>query len=209
MSQLYFEKQELIGRFGAHATLGEIFGQIENDLKSVKEVVCQFKVNGLALDEAGEKRLASSKLEEVQSIEVLSQQPTAILGDILISWSEQIPSMIKQNDDLASQIRFKGIDGQLKNLVDLIDQSQLLVDSIMSIDTVFSEFPIVQSEKWQSGQKQTANAIGEALEAFQKKDFTWLADILEYDMGHSLQIWMELLESLKQDVTDKPGAATP
>jgi len=207
MSQLFFEKQDLIGRFGAEATLGEVFGHIENDLKATKEVVCQFKVNGMALDEEGEKRLAAAKLEEVQTLEVMSQQPTAILGDILQSWSQQIPAMIKQNDDLAASIRFKGMEGHLKTLVELIDQSQLLVDSIMSIDTVFSEIPIVQSDKWRSAQKQMAEGIGEALSAFQKKDFAWLADILEYDMGHSLQLWMELLESLKQDVTSTAGAA--
>ena len=207
MSQLYFEKQDLIGKFGADATLGEVFGQIENELKSSQEVVCQFKVNGLALDEESEKRLAGATLEEVHTLEVLSQQPTAILGDILKSWSEQIPAMIKQNDDLAAEIRFKGVEGQLKNLVGLIDQCQLLVDSIMSIDTVFSDFPIVQSESWRTAQKQMAEGIGEALGAFQKKDYTWLADILEYDMGHSLQSWMELLESLKQDVTSTAGTA--
>lgn len=206
MSQLFFEKQDLIGKFGADATLGEVFGQIENELKNSKEVVCQFKVNGLALDEEGEKRLAAANLEEVQTLEVLSQKPTAILGDILKSWSEQIPAMIKQNDTLAAEIRFKGMDGQLKNLVELIDQCQLLVDSIMSIDTVFSDFPIVQSESWRTAQKHMAEGIGEALGAFQKKDYTWLADILEYDMGHSLQSWMELLESLKQDVTSTAGA---
>lgn len=207
MSQLFFEQQELINRFGSDATLNDVFQQIEIELKSVKEVVCQFKVNGMALDEEGEKRVGASRLAEVRTLEVLSQQPTAILGDVLKSWSTQIPAMIKQNDALATHIRFQGMDGQLKNLVELIDQSQLLVDSIMSIETVFSDFPMVQSEAWRSAQKHMAETIGEALQAFQKKDFNWLADILEYDMGHSLQTWMELLGSLKHDVTNTAGAA--
>lgn len=200
MSQLLFQQQELVARFGPEVTLGEIFLQIENDLKALSEVVCQFKVNGLALDEQGEKRLASVQLGELQTLEVFSQQPRAILGDVLTNWVKQIPALIERNDELAGLIRFKGVEGQLKSLVELIDQCQLLIDSIISIDSVFPELTMVQSEKWKKAQKQTASAIGEALQAFQKKDFNWLADILEYDLGHSLQTWMEHLDSMKQDL---------
>ena len=205
MSQFFFEQNDLIQRFCADATLGDVFTQIEGEVKAIKEVICQFKVNGLALNEQDEKRLSSSSLEEIQTLEVYSQEPRAILGDVLVSWSSQIPTMIEQNDRLAEQIRFQGMEGLLKALVELIDQSQLLVDSILSIDTVFSEFPVVQSEAWRSAQQQMAETIGEALQAFQKKDYTWLADILEYNMGHSLQTWMELLGRLKQDVTNTAG----
>lgn len=207
MNQLYFEHNELTARFGEEATLGEVFGQIEKDLKTVNEVVCQFSVNGMALDEQGEKRLATATLKEVQNLAVQSERPDAILVNVLRNWSEQIPKMIQMNDDLAAQIRFKGIEGQLKTLVDLIDESQLLVDSIISIDTAFSHLSVVQSEPWRKAQKLMAHGIGEALQAFQKKDFNWLADILEYDVGHSLQTWMELLENLSQNVKNSTGRA--
>lgn len=202
MTKLYFEHDQLAARFGEEATLGEVFTQIEKDLKNTNEVVCQFMVNGLALDEQGEKRLSASTLKDVQNLTVQSEKPVAILNNVLNSWSQQIPVLIKLNDDLATQMRLKGIEGQLKTLVDLIDEAQLLVDSIISIDTVFSHLPLVGSEKWRQAQKQMAQGIAEALDAFQKKDFNWLADILEYELGQSLQTWMELLESLKQDVKD-------
>jgi hypothetical protein len=205
MNQLFFEQQELVARFGEHATLGEVFKHIENDLKKLSEVVCQFKVNGLALDEQGEQRVAASTLSELQTLEVFSQKPSAILGDVLTNWVKQIPALIERNDDLASQIRFKGVEGQLKSLVELIDQCQLLVDSIISIDSVFPNLALVQSNQWKQAQKQMAAGIGEALQAFQKKDFNWMSDILEYDLGHSLQTWMELLESLRQDLQNTDG----
>jgi hypothetical protein len=200
MSQLLFQQHELIARFGSEVTLGEVFRHIENDLKTVSEVVCQFKVNGLALDEPGEKRLADASLVELQTLEVFSQRPREILGDVLLNWVKQIPALLERNDELASEIRFQGVEGQLKSLVELIDQCQLLIDSIISIDSVFPDLKMVQSDKWKQAQKQTAAAIGEALQAFQKKDFNWLADILEYDLGHSLQTWMEHLDSMRQDL---------
>jgi hypothetical protein len=205
MNQLIFAQQELVARFGANATLGEVFTQIENDLKKLSEVVCQFKVNGLALDEQGEQRVASALLSELQTLEVFSQKPSAILGDVLTNWVKQIPALLERNDDLASQIRFKGVEGQLKSLVELIDQCQLLVDSIISIDSVFPNLARVQSAQWKQAQRQMAAGIGEALQAFQKKDFNWMSDILEYDLGHALQTWMELLESLRQDLQNTDG----
>lgn len=206
MSQLFFERQDLVERFGEQTTLGEIFSHIENDLKQLSEVVCQFKVNGLALDEQGEKRLADSALSELETLEVTSQKPRDILSDVLANWVKQIPALLERNDELASEIRFKGVEGQLKSLVELIDQCQLLVDSIISIDSVFPELRQVQSDNWKQAQRLMASGIGEALQAFQKKDFNWLADILEYDLGHSLQTWMELLENMRQDLQNKDVA---
>ncbi len=208
MNQHYYEQKELTERFGESATLGDVFHQIEKDLSFVNEVVCQFTVNGLALDEQGEKRLATASLKEVESLAVQSETPLVLLGNVLDNWVQKLPELIQSNDTLSEEIRFKGVEGQLKNLVDLIDEAQLLVDTIISIDTVFPHMAMVCSEPWKNAQKLMAQGIGESLKAFEKKDFTWLADILEYDLGHCFQTWMELLESLRQDVQNaKPGNA--
>ena len=200
MSQLNFSGSDLQRKFGEAATLGSVFKAIENDLKRVGEVVCQFKVNGLTLDEASEQRLSAALLGEVQTLDVTSQKPSEILSGVLGNWSLQIPKMIEKNDQLASDFRFKGMEGQLTALVALIDDCQLLVDSLISIDQVFPQLEIVQSGSWKKAQTQMAQAIGEALTAFQKKDFTQLADILEYDMGHSMQVWLDILTKLQESI---------
>ena len=202
MNQNLFQSGELIQRFGQEAKLDTVFKGIENELKKTGQVVCQFKINGMALDESDEARLSQASLSEVETLEVLSQKPSEILDGILLNWCERIPQMITKNDQLATDIRFKGMEGQLKILVSLIDDCQLLVDSLMSIDQVFPQLPMVKSESWSKAQRQMAASIGEALNAFQKKDFTQLADILEYDMGHSLQVWVELITQLKSQAGD-------
>ena len=202
MSEIIYSQKDLLSQFGNEANLGQVFHQIEKELQVKNEVVCQFKINGLALDEADEKRLAVAGLGEVEILEVKSQKPSALLGEVLVNWVQQIPGLIQQNDELSNDIRFKGIEGQLKKFVDLVDGSQLLIDSIISIDNVFPNLPLVKSEAWKTAGKQTAQTIGQALEAFQKKDFTQLADVLGYDMGHSLQTWLELLDGLKKEIKD-------
>ncbi len=202
MSELIYSQRDLLKQFGETAKLGQVFSQIEKELQVRNEVVCQFKINGLALDEADEKRLAVAGLGDVEILEVRSQKPSALLGEVLINWVQQIPALIQQNDELSNDIRFKGVEGQLKKFVDLVDGSQLLFDSIISIDNVFPNLPLVKSERWKDAEKQTAQTIRQALAAFEKKDFTLLADVLGYDMGHSLQTWLELLDGLKKEIKD-------
>lgn len=217
MSQLNFSGIDLKTKFGAETTLGVVFKALENDLKKVGEVVCQFKVNGMTLDEASEQRLAEVLLGEVETLDVTSQRPTEILQGVLGNWCLQIPKMLEKNDLLSSNFRYKGIEGQLKPLVALVDDCQLLVDSLISIDQVFPQLEVVQSTSWKTAQRQMALAIGEALAAFQKKDFTQLADILEYDMGHSLQVWLDILTGLQEStkngsrhvVEDRNGSGEP
>lgn len=198
MNQLNFLGNDLRARFGDEATLGQVFRAIETDLKLVGEVVCQFKVNGLSLDEDSERRLGPSLLSEVQDLAVVSQKPSEILDGVVENWAKKLPMMLANNDQLAQDVRFKGVEGRLKALVDLIDDCQLLVDSLISIDQVFPQLDLVQSEQWKIAERQMANTIGEALQAFQKKDYTLLSDVLEYDMGHSIQVWMDLLPKLLQ-----------
>ena len=208
MNQLIYQKNELLARFGNEATLGHVFSEIENDLRKLDKVVCQFMVNGLVLDENAEKRLAGASLEEVETLAVKSETPIFLLEGILENWVKKLPELVQMADDLSLQIRLKGMDGQLKALVDLIDEAQLLVESIISIDMVFSQMPKVSSDSWKKAQKHMATGVGEALQAFEKKDFNTLADIIEYDLGHSFQTWKELLESLRQDVQKAKPSAT-
>jgi hypothetical protein len=200
MSQLTFHGKDLQQKFGEATKLATVFRHIEAELKAVNEVVCQFKVNGIALDEAGERKFSDSTLTEIQIIEVTSERPAILLHEVLNNWVNQIPGMIQRNDQLSSDFRFKGMEGQMKPLVDLIDDCQLLIDSLLSIQTVFSEMKYVQSEEWLGAQSKMSSAVGEVLAAFQSKNTTLLADILEYDMGHSLQLWLDTLTNLRQNL---------
>jgi hypothetical protein len=201
MSQLTFQGKDLQVKFGGDTKLEVAFRHIEAELKAVNEVVCQFKVNGMALDEQAEKTLAASPLAEIDLIEVTSERPNILLNEVLKNWIEQIPNMIQRNDTLSSDFRFKGLEGQMKSLVDLIDDCQLLIESLLSIQSVFSDMADVQSEQWLGAQSKMSAAVGEVLSAFQNKNGTLLADILEYDMGHSLQLWLDTLIKLRQNLS--------
>lgn len=200
MNQFTYSKADLIEKFGEQTSVGEIFKKLENEIYQQGQVVCQFQINGLSLDEDAEKRLAQADVQEVEELVLSCQTPANLLLGVVDNWVETIPGLLKASDQLATDIRFKGIEGHLNKLVELIDSCQMLVDSIISIDNVMSEHPRVQAEAWARSENLMAGAIGEVLHAFQRKDYVLLADILEYDLGHSLQSWLENLTLFQGDL---------
>lgn len=207
MNSYQWTRQEVATQFSEAQTFGDLFRQIELELGKKNQVVCQFKINGLTLTEETEKRLREGNVHEIDLIEVLGQAPGDIMSGILENWCTEIPKMIDINDRLSQDLRFQGVEGRLKPFVSLIDSCQLLVDSLMSIDNLLTTAKTVQLEAWKKAEELTASSIGEALQAFQKKDFTLLADVLEYDLGHSLQSWQELLGQLMIELKNDKDAS--
>lgn len=210
MNLLAYDKNDLLQAFGEDSHLGQIFSAVEDLLRSRGEVVCQFRVNGLNLTEENETKLAQVPIHEIELLEVESQLPSDLIGLILREWTLQLPSMIDQSDRLSKALREKGFEGQMRALVQLIDSCQMLVDSLISFDSLYSDHALLQGSAWKSAESFMAKSIGEALIAFQKKDLVLLADVLEYDIGQALVNWSELLVQFDKDIAlSKEGNAKP
>ncbi len=209
MNQKVYTREMLNEKFSEDTSLKTIFQEIEAELKPTGQVVCQFRVNGLNLSEEAEQRLAQVKLADVEMIEVNSQNPAQILENVLQTWIVRIPGIIERNDELSKKIRLDGVEGGLKSFVELIDDCQLLVDSVISINTLFPHIAGVQSSVWRNAEHLIADGIGQSLGAFEKKDYPLLADILEYDLGHALQTWLETLTSFEATIQEMKRSGTP
>lgn len=200
MNKVMLSRSDLNKDFSEETTLGEVFGQIEKKLQGRGEIVCRFLVNGLTLTEEDEKKFAQFKLGEVDFIEVESETPTALLTAVLANWVDTLPGMIRKSDQLAQDIRVKGVENHMRDFVDLVDSCQFLVESLISLRSLCRDLPFVTSAQWRENEMVTAKAIAEALNIFERKDFVLLADIMEYDLGHCLQSWLDALMELKQNV---------
>lgn len=200
MNALSLSQKQILEGYTECQSLGQLFKKLEDELFARGHVVCQFRVNGMNLTEEDEKRLSTAPLDEVQSLEVGFQAPNSLIGGALDSWCRDLPFLVQHTDEMAAQFRFSSVEGNLRDFVQLIDECQMLVDSLIAMDSLLAHNSVVSSEQWKKTEAGMAHAIGEALQAFQKKDFTQLADILEYDIGHSLQTWLELLTAVKANL---------
>ena len=177
--------------------LGQLIKALENEFSQRGEVICHFTLNGMSLSEADEKRLAGIGLHDIEFLEVQSESPKALMFGILENWGLELPKLIENAENLARSIKFEGIEGKLRSFVDLLDSCQFLMDSLRSLESVVTDTPH-GLETWLAAEKVTATAIGETLKAFEKKDFVLLADVLEYDLPHSLQVWLDQILTLNQ-----------
>lgn len=200
MNKMTLNQRDLRTQFTSDQKLGEVFRLLEKQVQAAGEIICRFSVNGLSLSEDDEKRFAGFGINEVQLLEVESQAPQILLLEVIGNWIESLPRLIKKSDDLSQAIRFEGIENHMAQFVDVVDSCQFLVESLNSLRVLCKDYDFVKAKGWQNCEEMTARAISEALSSFEKKDLVLLADVLEYDLGHCLQNWLEAITELKEHV---------
>lgn len=202
MIRTHLSLQKILHDFPEAENLGRLLNLLEESFALRGEVVCQFTVNDLILSEEDEGRFALTPIDEVKTLEIQSESPATLLFGLLHNWIEELPTLIKSTDQLAQNIRFQGMEGRLKGFIDLVDSCQFLVESLINLESILRK-ESMSLEAWSKIKLLTARAIGDALHAFEKKDFLQLSEVLEYDLSHSLQEWLEeitrMREYLKQE----------
>jgi len=202
MTKTTISREEILQTYPAVMDIGSLIKALEQRFLTLGEVVCQFKLNGMSLTEADESRLSQVALDEVDTIEIESQSPQDLLFNLLDNWTRELPVLMQNADELAKDIKFKGIEGHLKSFVDLLDTCQFLTESLISLEAIIQRASIDQT-RWREAEALTARAIGQALKTFELKDFVLLSEILEYDLGHALQVWFEEIQRLSQTLKDE------
>lgn len=206
MKELELSLDAIREKYQKETPLSDLFVSIEKELQDAGFVVCQYVLNGMNLSEDDEKRLGASTVQEIEDLRVKYSTPSSLLASILSGWMAEIPMLIQQSDELSSSARELKLDAKMPHFIRFIENSQLLVESLISLRTVVNLEGLGIAEVWHSVEIEFNAAIAEALDSFQKKDLNQLADVLEYDIAHSLQKWFDLLkqidESLKDDRED-------
>ncbi len=195
---------ELCQQYTEATPLSQIFSDIERDLKQESRVVCQFIVNGMALQESDEIKFSTLHLKDVTTLEYLSEKSNTLVDTVLEGWIKALPELIGKCERLSAEIRKKGVQHHLKDVRDLVDNCQFLISSIISLKTILGDAVIGAVPSWEKAETSTQNSLQQALNAFEKKDFAELADVVDYDLNHGLQLWLEILESVEAIYTGKP-----
>jgi hypothetical protein len=202
MNKSNYSGEEVRDKFPSAKNLKELIVLLEDEFHLKGEVVCQLWINGTSLGEEDEIKLGSTLTGEINSLQVETQKPGELLKNLLNNWLTELPVLIGSVDALAQAVKFEGMDGQYKDFVDLIESCQFLIDSLLSLQKVIQ----VSSELapiWIKNSQDTAQAIHDCLAAFEKKDFVLLAELMEYDLGNSLQEWKDILEVVRKDFPSK------
>ena len=192
---------ELRNFYNGNVDLSRVFNDIENDLRSTNQVVCRYVVNGLEISEADEAKFGTVSLDQVETLEYLTENSRELMGAVLRGWLEALPELIQRTENLSQRMRAQGLSGLLKSIHDLVQNCEFLIDSVMSLKELMGDQYLVASPvDWMKAEGESKKTVLEALRALENKDFVLLADVLEYDLNNVLQMWFEHLQALEKSL---------
>lgn len=201
MERFKVSGDELRNFYNGNVALQKVFTDIENDLRASNQVVCQYIVNGLALSENEEAKFSEVTLEQVETLEYVSENSRDITGQVLRGWIEALPELMTQTEKLAQRMRTQGFSGLLKSIHDLVQNCEFLIDSTVALkETMGDQFLSGSPVNWSKAEAESKKTVLEALRALENKDFILLADVLEYDLNNVLQMWCEHLRMLEKSL---------
>ncbi|MBO9666594.1 MAG: hypothetical protein J7501_07245, partial [Bdellovibrio sp.] len=191
--------EELRNFYQTETQLSRVFTDIENDLRTSNQVVCRYIINGLEIKESDEARFGEVSLDQIETLEYMTENGNDLVGEVLRAWIEALPELQDKTESLAQRMRSQGLSGLLKPIHDLVQNCEYLIDSVISLKELMGDRFLVQSPvDWIKAENQSKQTVLEALRALENKDFVLLADVLEYDLNNVLQMWSEHLQILEK-----------
>lgn len=201
MERFKVSGEELRNFYNGNVDLSRVFTDIENDLRSTNQVVCRYVINGLEIAESDEKRFGTVTLEQVETLEYLTENSSDLMSSVLRGWIEALPELMQRTENLSKRMRAQGLSGLLKPIHDLVQNCEFLIDSVISLKELMGDQFLVSSPvDWMKAEGESKKTVLEALRALENKDFVLLADVLEYDLNNVLQMWFEHLRALEKSL---------
>jgi hypothetical protein len=198
MERFKVSGDQLRNFYQENISLEKVFTDIERDLQATNQVVCRYIVNGIELDESEEKKFSSVTLEEVETLEYLTENSRDITAIVLRSWVEALPELIENTEILSKKLRVQGLNGSLKSICDLVENCEYLIDSTLTMKKALSDlFFGVHPLNWDQTELLSKRVVREAMQALEKKDHLLLAEVLEYDLNNVLQLWLDHMKELE------------
>jgi hypothetical protein len=195
----HFNKQSLSENFLPQSNLGDIISGLEQKFQLNGEVICRVAVNGNSLSEEQEKSQSGMAMAEIDSIEVETSTPRDVLLEVLKQWIDNVPLLIDECDRVSGNLRFQNIETVYPGFSQLVRNCQVFVNSLESVFSFVRTDLGKSSDRWKLNEREMQRTTKEVLSAFENRDIARLADTIEYDLAHCLQVWRELLVEIQQD----------
>lgn len=206
MERFSVSGEDLRNFYTPQTTLAKVFSDIERELQSQNQVVCQYVLNGLALSEKQEGQFANLELAQVESLEYLAEDSQLLQKSVTQSWIQALPELISEIEKLSAKIRQEGLVGNYKAAHDVMENTEFLISSVSTLKSLVGDGVMSTYAQWTQAEKKSLTTVREALVALENKDFVLLADILEYDLTSSLQIWLETLQHIGKGLNIESGS---
>ncbi len=202
MERFSVSGDDLRNFYNEDIALEKVFADIENDLRASNQVVCQYILNGLEIQEHEEEKFSKVHLHEVITLEYLAENSHDITKLVVKGWLEALPELIQKTEKLSLRVRTQGFQGALRDIHELVKNCEFLVESVLAIKETMGDqfFAAGLVHGWSKAELESKRTVLNTLKAFETKDFVLLAEVLEYDLNNVLQMWFDHLRILEKSI---------
>ncbi|MBX9769260.1 MAG: hypothetical protein K2X47_18430 [Bdellovibrionales bacterium] len=173
---------EIRSKYPHAENLGEVLGSIQRDLESSQEVVCGFSVNGMEFDESDEDRLKSCRVDEIKSISVKSSSVKALVGESLRSGIAYVRQISQSAEVLSTQFR----NGDRKRAFEDLNALSESLSTVFDLMRYIQRLGHIRSDAPAEIETQFIKMMTSLVPAVEKRDFIFIADLLEYEVSSIL-----------------------
>ncbi len=189
-------KSEISSAFAGCATLRDVITKLEIEMSAQGEVICEIKVNDIALSEEDEVKFADCALNDLESLEIQSNRPLDLVNEALRSAVGMMPELEKSAITTAELIRAGEAIRAAKGFEETVSGCQWLVETLHHVRGASAAIgkPIVRLDQWMASEKLIGRVVNEVSQAHRLSDSILVADLLEYEMTSALASWQETIE---------------
>jgi len=195
MNEFHFSELEIVEKFGAYQTLGEVITEIETQSKSKDAVVCEIKVNGLLFHEEDEKCYGETSVTDIKTLSFKTQNVDHLVVESICSLLNYLSKLTDSVIQTSEKLRLGQWEEAHKNLNAVVAGTEWVVDMLSQIRIVDKKASLLDLD-WKALDVEFLGATRGLLDAFEKSDYVLVADLLEYDWSNSLEKWLSLVNKL-------------
>lgn len=205
MVQKTWDNGKILNEFFDCDNFGEVITRIKQGLSGINQVICEVKLNSEILTEAEESDYYSLPLEDIHSLDILSEEPRRLLVETLSSTKKFIAELQENAYQSAEAYREKNLQAAAAKFEKLLNSSDWLVEVLVNVEARLPDlgFEIEKTDEvvelWKLAEQEFSAVLEKIMLSFRARDFMSLAGVLEYEFTNSLESWVDYLEALEEN----------
>ena len=210
MKSLNWTKSEISEHFKDCATLKEVITALEVEISALGEVICEIRVNDMQLSEDDELKFADCAKADIETLQIVSNQPGELVYDALNSAVGLMPEIERSAITTAELLRAGETQRAATGFRETVSGCQWLVETLLHVRGASEGVgqPIADLPKWMASEKMIGRVVDEVSAAHARMDSILVADLLEYEMTAALASWKTTIqgEIARKKLDNSPDA---
>lgn len=192
-----------------HDTVGSLLSEIDDSLRRRGRAMLKIAVDGEDIPPDGlMEALGERSLDDIQSIEVESEDLVALAQSSLREMEEVLPELSSVCHSLAEVFHSDSAEEGFEKLVQLAEIWQAV--KVRQIDVVSALELDLESLKLDGVSlvecfEETSQYLGKALDALEARDCVLLGDLLEYELAPRAEIEAKIVALLQSQIRERAG----